>query len=290
MNRDTHLFYIYLKEKYNMKELDEIKIVSLYTNNISVSKIADELNVDRTTIYNRLKKLGIYSGKRHRKYLINENYFESIDKQNKAYWLGFLMADGYNSGKYIRVDIQDEGHLEKLRNEIFINNDMPVRTKINKINNKIIYYLTIQNKKIVNDCEKLGIVKRKSFITKYPNISEKYNKDFIRGLFDGDGCLTYSMRGNYRGYKFSIVGNEELILEVRNRLLKLNIYIGFRKNKSIYELSVKGNRQIIKLLNWLYLDSDTSMNRKEEKYQDMIKWDLDNLLNKGKNKILTIKK
>lgn len=270
--------YILKRKKYNMKDLDENKIVSLYNNNVSVYKIAEELGVDNGTIYNRLKKLGFNTSKRHRMYLINDDYFENINNQNKAYWIGFLMADGYNSGKYIRADIQDEGHLEKLRNEIFIKNDMPVRTKINKINNKVIYYLTIQNKKIVNDCEKLGIVKRKSFITKYPNISEKYDKDFIRGLFDGDGCLTYSMRGNYRGYKFSIVGNEELILEVRNRLLKLNIYIGFRKNKSIYELSVKGNRQIIKLLNWLYLDSDTSMNRKEEKYQDMIKWDL----NKGR--------
>jgi intein-encoded DNA endonuclease-like protein len=255
-----------------MKELDEIKIVSLYTNNISVSKIADELNVDRTTIYNRLKKLDIYSGKRHRKYLINENYFESIDTQNKAYWLGFLMADGYNSGKYIRIDIKDEGHLDKFRNEVYINNDMPVRTKVN--DSGLIYYLTIQDSKFVSDCEKHGIVKNKSFITKYPNIHSEYDRDFIRGLFDGDGCLTYSMRGNYRKYTFSIVGSKDLMNEVKKKLSKLEVNIGFRKTKTIYEIYISGNRQVIKVLDWLYFDNKTSMCRKEEKYKDLVYWDL----------------
>ena len=267
-----------------MKFLDESKIVSLYNNNVSVYKIAQEFGVDNGTIYSRLKKIGVYTGKRHRKYLLNENYFEKIDNQNKAYWLGFLIADGYNSGNFIRVDIQDEGHLEKLRNDIFINNDMPIRTKINKINNKTIYYITLQSKKIVSDCEKLGIVKRKSFLTEYPEISDEYDKDFIRGLFDGDGCLTYSMDGNYRRYTFTIVGNKSLIESVRNRLLKLKINIGFRKTKSIYEIYIRGNRQIIKLLKWLYNNNEINMKRKEEKYQDMIKWDL----NKG-NKLTTIK-
>lgn len=90
------------------------------------------------------------------------------------------------------------------------------------------------------------------------------------------------MRGNYRKYIFSIVGNYELIDSVRNKLLKLKINIGFRKNKTIYELNVSGNRQIITLLNWLYDNSDTSMFRKFEKYKDMINWDL----NKSKNKLL----
>lgn len=143
-----------------MKDLDENKIISLYKANISAYKIAKELGVDVGTIYSRLKKLDVYTGKRYRKYLINNNYFENINNQNKAYWVGFLMADGYNSGKFIRIDIQDKGHLDILRNEIYLNKDMPVRVKMSKTN-KEVYYLTIQDKKIVEDCETLGIVKKK---------------------------------------------------------------------------------------------------------------------------------
>lgn len=84
---------------------------------------------------------------------------------------------------------------------------------------------------------------------------------------------------------FTIVGNRSLVEDVRNKLLKLEINIGFRKTKSIYEIYIRGNRQIIKLLNWLYEDNLINMKRKEEKYQDMIEWDL----KKGKNKLLTIK-
>ena len=54
-----------------------------------------------------------------RKYPIDKEYFSKIDDEHKAYWIGFLMADGYNSGKYIRIDIQDKGHLEKLRDKIY---------------------------------------------------------------------------------------------------------------------------------------------------------------------------
>ena len=253
---------------YFMKELDEDKIKFMHSNNFSALDISNELNVDVGTVYNRLKKLGIYT-KRHRKYILNEKYFENIDSQNKAYWLGFLMADGYNSGKFIRVDIQDGDHLEKFRDDVYPNKDMPVRTKLSATN-KSVYYLTIQNSKFVSDCEKFGIVMNKSHIAKYPDINTDMDKHFIRGLFDGDGCLSYTMDGNYRRYTFSIVGSNDIISKVRNKLLLIGVNIGFRKTKSIYELHIRGNRQIIKVLDWLYCDSNIYLERKFKKYDDMI--------------------
>jgi len=269
-----------------MKKLDENKIRYMHAKNFSALKISTEMNVDVGTIYNRLKKMGIYT-KRHRKYILNEQYFEKIDSENKAYWLGFLMADGYNSGKFIRVDIQDIGHLEKLRDDIYPNKDMPVRTKISSTN-KCVYYLTIQDSKFVNDCEKLGLVNKKSHIAKYPNIDLSMDNHFIRGLFDGDGCLSYTMDGNYRRYTFSICGSRDIISEVRNKLLLIGVNIGFRITRSIYELHIRGNRQIIKVLDWLYDDSSIFLERKFRKYDDMITWD-EFKRDKKYNKFLTIK-
>lgn len=254
------------------KKLNEKKIINLYKENWSASKIAKLFNVDVNTITKRLRDNDIEVKKKYRKYLINEDYFESINTEEKAYWIGFLMADGYNSGIYIRIDIQDEGHLEKLRDEIYVNNDMPVRNKKNKINNKNIYYLTIQNSKILKDVEKMGIVNKKSMITEYPNIEEKYDKYFIRGLFDGDGSLSYSLDGNYRRYTYAIVGSKRLLESVKNRLSKIEINIKIRKTKSIYELYIRGNRQILKALNWMYDGSNIKLDRKFEKYQDMLNY------------------
>lgn len=271
------------------KQIDEKEIIRLYTEeNLSASKLGRLFNVDVATITNRLKSNNVEVKKIFRKYLIRNDYFGVIDSEDKSYWLGFLMADGYNSGKFIRVDVQDEGHLEKLRDRIYINCDMPIRKKKNIANGKDIFYLTIQDPNLLSDVEKLGIVNKKSHIAKYPNIDKKMDKHFIRGLFDGDGCLSYTMDGKYRRYTFSIVGSKDIITEVRNRILLIGVNIGFRKTKSIYELHIRGNRQIIKVLDWLYDDSSTYLERKFRKYDDMITWDgfkRDRKL----NKLLTIK-
>lgn len=255
------------------KEIDEKEIIRLYTEeNFSASKIGRLFNVDVATITNRLKSNNIEVKKTFRKYLIRNDYFEVIDSEDKAYWLGFLIADGYNSGNLIRVDIQDEGHLEKLRDRIYINCDMPVRKKKNIANGKDIFYLTIQDKKILSDVECLGLVKRKSMIVSYPNIDSKFDRFFIKGIFDGDGCLTYSMDGNYRRYTFSIVGSYDLMKTLQSILSKNDVNIKFRKMKSIYSVYIRGNRQIIKILDWLYNETTTHLDRKYEKYQDMLNY------------------
>lgn len=255
------------------KEIDEKEIIRLYTEeNFSASKIGRLFNVDVATITNRLKSNNIEVKKIFRKYLIRNDYFEVIDSEDKAYWLGFLMADGYNSGNLIRVDIQDEGHLEKLRDRVYINCDMPIRKKKNTANGKDIFYLTIQDKKLLSDVERLGLVKKKSMIVSYPNIDSKYDRFFIKGIFDGDGCLTYSMDGNYRRYTFSIVGSYDLMKTLQLMLSKNDVNIKFRKMKSIYAVYLRGNRQIIRILDWLYNETTTHLDRKYEKYQDMLNY------------------
>lgn len=270
-----------------MKKINEEEIIELYNKNYSANKIARIYNVDTKTITSKLRKAGIEIKKVHQKYVIDTNYFNNIDNQNKAYWLGFIMADGYNSGKFIRIDIQDEGHLEKLRDDIFYDKDMPIRIKYSPTN-KPVYYLTIQNSKLVSDCEKLGITKNKSLTTQYPDIPSEFDRDFIRGLFDGDGCLSYSMDGNYRRYTFSIVGSESLMNSLIKKLSGLGVNLRFRKMKSIFAIYLRGNRQIIKLLDYLYNNSSVYLERKYQKYDDLIDWDgvkRERRINKILNKI-----
>ena len=131
------------------KQINEKEIIRLYSEeNFSASKIGKLFNVDVATITNRLRNNNIEIKRIFIIYLIRNDYFESINSQDKAYWLGFLIADGYNSGNLIRIDIQDKGHLEKLRDRIYINCDMPIRKRKNTLNGKDIFYLTIQDKKL----------------------------------------------------------------------------------------------------------------------------------------------
>lgn len=51
--------------------------------------------------------------------------------------------------------------------------------------------MRIGSKKVFHDLLKLGLTPRKSLTIKFPNdIPNKYFGHFIRGYFDGDGCVT----------------------------------------------------------------------------------------------------
>ena len=102
-----------MQNGYNMavKYNDDLenKIVELYKQNISpyqMVKIIPELQGKRpSVIYGILKRKGIESHRKcsltdeqrlnRRKYNVNDSYFEKIDTEHKAYWLGFIYADGY---------------------------------------------------------------------------------------------------------------------------------------------------------------------------------------------------
>ena len=78
------------------KEIKE-KIVEDYLNNKSLRQIEQDYDVSRATVSKYLEKHGIKNqkGNHYRKYFHDFNYFEIIDSEEKAYWLGFMFADGY---------------------------------------------------------------------------------------------------------------------------------------------------------------------------------------------------
>lgn len=209
----------------------------------------------------------IYMGK----YLCNRNVFKTIETEREAYWLGFLMADGHNNNnKSLRIDIKDENHLDDLSALIYPNGDKKIKTR--DLGYGTVYYFHCGVHEIIKNLNNHGVIPNKSKKTKLPELTQNMYRHFIRGLFDGDGSLSFSMDGNYRRYMFSIVGNDDLMIGVNNVIYKqTNIIMGFGKMKTIYRTYKRGNQQIIKLLNWLYDDSSIYLKRKEVKFQELKK-------------------
>lgn len=205
-----------------------------------------------------------------KKYECNRLIFKEINTEDEAYWLGFLLADGHNhNNKKIRVDIKDEGHLDKLSLLIYPKGNKPV--KIRNLGFGSIYYFDCSILDVVENLNRHGIVPRKSKIATLPIIPEEMYRHFIRGLFDGDGCLTFSMDKNYRRYTFSIVGSYDLMIGVKNIIFnETKINLSDRKMKSIHNVYKRGNQQIMEIMDWLYKDSSVFLIRKHEKYQDML--------------------
>lgn len=88
------------KEKYK-----EAKRMYLEENK-SLTQISKELQLDRGTLSNNFKKDGIEIINKQNIAKFNENYFDVIDTSEKAYWLGFLYADGaVSSGSKNTVEL-----------------------------------------------------------------------------------------------------------------------------------------------------------------------------------------
>jgi hypothetical protein len=209
------------------------------------------------------------------KYSCNRNVFKEIKTEKEAYWLGFILADGHNhKNKRIRVDIKDKNHLEDLSMLIYPNNDKPVKTR--DLGFGTVYYFDCSILDVVENLASYGIVPNKSKIATLPEIPDDMYNHFIRGVYDGDGCLsfTYEKKSkNYRRYCFSIVGSDELMKGIKDTVKnQIGIDLGYGNMKTIKRVYKKGNQQIMSILFWLYQNSSVYLQRKYEKYQDMLNY------------------
>lgn len=206
-------------------------------------------------------------------YSFNEDYFEEINTEDKAYFLGFIVADGCISDKTnaIRIIQKDTYILEKFKIYIEFNGDIFVR-KDRKIS-----YITISSGKTKKDLEKLGIHSNKTMVVKYPNIPENLQNHFMRGVFDGDGCIsirTDKRNNSQRGQVNICSGSYDFIKEYYDRLVK---YCGLSgKNKircpkdSYYVVDWGGLSDVEKIYEFLYKDSTVFLSRKKETFDKVV--------------------
>lgn len=233
------------------------------------------------------------------KYLYyNKDYFEQIDSNEKAYWLGFIYADGCITTQdrfSIGLAKKDSSHLAKLTH--CLESNIRIRygttkkkdTKYVKTKSDIEYCsITIKNSKIVKDLEDKGVVKNKTYLLCFPNenkLPNEFVKDFIRGYMDGDGCYVFSMKKRIRKDR----GNKEynrLVKEISatgycERFLlqlidvikeecgaKFKIYYNPKANMPTMRVFDKENMK--KFLEYVYYEDCICLDRKYEKVKEIL--------------------
>ena len=125
----------------------------------------------------------------------NEDFFKNWSPE-MAYVLGFFTADGNmirnkRGAHFISIEITDKEILEKIRNAIGSNHKIGVRKK--DFPEKDSYRLQIGGKNIFEDLTQLGLTPNKSKTIDLPKIPNEYFSDFLRGYFDGDGCISFGI-------------------------------------------------------------------------------------------------
>jgi hypothetical protein len=209
----------------------------------------------------------------------NENYFETIDSEDKAYFLGFIFADGcitndvkkYRYQLTIKLHNKDFSILERFIKSI----DGEMGIWKNKKREMCEVFLS--GKKIINDLQTLGVVQNKTFLVKYPQIDEKFERHFLRGYFDGDGCIrinTDKRDGSQRGDLKIVGGSLDMLNKINERM---NLLFGTNinklygpKNKEYKFIGWSKMKDIENIYNGFYHESNFFLQRKKHIFDEVI--------------------
>lgn len=169
---------------------------------------------------------------KNRKYTCDSDYFECINSESKAYWLGFLYADGCvkdstKTTKMLTISLAacDANHLEKLRQDI--NATQPINFYRTTGGYKVdapYCRLSVQNDKLSRDLIRHGCVEHKTDIITPPiNMRSDLIRHFIRGYLDGDGSITICKTKDGVLYKIRFTGTDDLLNWIMDYLIEQKI-------------------------------------------------------------------
>ncbi len=262
MTRQQVSMKVHVNTKYVAQVLDELNIPSReHSRKFDYDKIAEHyiisqnlnvtakaFNTSSETVKNAVLSKGI-SIYHKPKVKFNNKVFDKINTQEKAYWLGFIYADGYiakGNGQWqvsIVLNAKDYNHLQKFCD--FIKCDYSIiKEKTTKCNGKTYksYKISISDKHLWESLVNKGAVNRKSYILKFPNYSivpRNLIKHFIRGYFDGDGCIM-TKETSASKLQISIVGTHNMMDGIRNWMKSESSLIAQdTKNTTVWYLRYK---------------------------------------------------
>lgn len=260
-------------------DLDVNSIIDSYNKGRTIKSISIACNCSQSSILRLLRKYGVKSNpknssSRKRKYYLNEDFFNEINSQEKAYILGYLYADGYNNTERgavtLTISKKDEHILYDMKQYF---TEVPIKNYVSKSGYKpgqIESRLRIDSIKISTQLERLGCGNNKSLNLQFPNfISIDMMPHFIRGYLDGDGCISIS---NNR-CAVSIIGSLDFVksfIDYVKCKLNLIFHISFyKKNDSIADGYCNNRNDCLVFLDWIYKDSKIHLDRKYKKYLEL---------------------
>lgn len=255
------------------KEIIQKAIKEYQESDISIVQCAKNNGIGATTLKRHLEKYNIDTKKIDtRTYQYNQNYFENIDTEEKAYWLGFIAADGCilkQGALEIGLSLKDKKHLVKFCNAINAPIEM-IEEKTSIVKGKEYHSCRIRicNKKICSDLKTHGIEERKSTTYDFPTfLNNELLKHFIRGYYDGDGSLSTNgtTKNGNKKWAVNIIATRSFLIQLMEHIEYLGITkIKLQQKGPMYTWNKSGINQVKKFLNYIYKDANIYLERKHQ--------------------------
>lgn len=236
------------------------QIIEEYLAGNSSTSLSVKYNASNVTIINILKRNDVARRSLHGaslKYPYDENFFDQIDNEAKAYFMGLMYADGCNHGGSIGLSLTDRDIVQSFK--VALNSEAPLYVRSNKY-----YALKVFGRHISAALSAKGCHQRKSLSLQFPEdgiVPIDLMHHFIRGYFDGDGCIHVRSIGWNK--VVHICGTERLLTKMAS-YLPCDSYVRPRHKARIWFLGIYRMIDIERFADWLYDDASIRMDRKRD--------------------------
>lgn len=266
--------------KWNKEDID---ILKEFYGKIPTSDIAKMVKRSRDAVQIKGRRLGL---KYDEKYFYDKDFFSNIDTHEKAYWLGFVVADGaviYDTerrsyGLDIKLQGGDKNHLKKFNKSI--NGNVEVKTFERKGNfpykqyNKNYYKgcsIRLYSQEVATDLINLGVVPNKTYETiELPDLCAELMWSYIRGFLDGDGHICTPAKSQKYGYRVGFTCNcESFLIEIQTFLKRYGIVSHINASRNTYKLEMRSLESVKIFIKHCYKNKSIYLDRKYEKYKQL---------------------
>jgi hypothetical protein len=256
-------------------------IAEAYSAGESMESIRQRFSCSRRTIRAILSDLGVsirtspssfLLGKANaRKHKLNESFFDKIDNEASAYFLGLLCADGWVSGRpgEIGLSLADPEPVHAFRDALDYSGAVVPR-KPSGYGKLSIYELRFRSLYMWRHLRKLGVDHNKTetlAASLLVHIDSECLHHFVRGFMDGDGGCRY--KGTRRDGCVYFCGTKS-ILSALSSLLNQRLGVSNieprAQGSKLWVIEWAGNKQFKLLRGWLYENANLYLKRKKDKF------------------------
>lgn len=252
-----------ISKEFCKKELDSGK---------SIRQIGRENGIPNKTLNYWVNKWKLIS--KYNKPVYNELYFEKIDSKEKAYILGFLLADSSFDGISLEIGLmlEDIEFLNKLSSEIGSNitkdlTCIPEKRRFPRCRTHIKNKTISRNiRKLFGGCKKID--------RHIPIIKKSLQLYLLLGFFDGDGCITYGIRKDRNRFwgKIYFTSQLKMLEGIQNILIDFNISSSIipRKKEKCFDLYIR-TKDFFKFCELIDNLNFNSLQRKHKKIKALLR-------------------